>query len=130
MPLQRFDVPVAYGMLDLVDRRIAAAGGPFGTFTCLWMAFNNIYAHEGPQRQLRYDPAGQLQTEPTEHIAQMPCTTRVTERQQLDAIVPNFRATFRLPSSITVRPGSLSPALHVGKVIASGTMRAIRGSTA
>lgn len=51
MPLDRQNVPVAYSMMELVERLPQQPDSPFDAYCCCWMAFNNIYAklaEQGP----------------------------------------------------------------------------------
>jgi hypothetical protein len=85
MPYDPSQIPVAYAMMDLVERLQPTVERPFTAFSCCWMAFNNIYAFLGPVVELKSDRAGVIKTKPDGHIGHMPQVTHVTEQVQIEA---------------------------------------------
>jgi hypothetical protein len=85
MPFDRYQIPVAYAMMELIAALPPAPDSPFTAYSCCWMAFNSIYARLGPSITLKTDPAGTVLTEPIAHIPHMPRVNLVQEKVQIKA---------------------------------------------
>lgn len=91
MRLYKQDVPVAFSMVALLEKKPPQLGSPFDAYSCCWIAFNNIYTYvaerNGLVPSLNFNKQGKQQFKPVAHIPQMAKIKRIDEAVQIDEAI-------------------------------------------